>query len=232
MKNKILLIFLIILVISISASAQKTFKLEDYILSNVGDEWQYKNLAPEGLSPIVVNVSEKIDFKGVSTLKRDENNGDYRLQTLDKKGLKIYQLYFTGDSVVEYEQPIRLMPAKLKEGKIYKSESRYNYLVKGGIIDSGMQTYEVKVVGTQDITIGEKTFENCLLLTTKANRTDSSGAKKGYLLREWYAKGIGAVKVTGTIYWDGKGGKRTRTFYIDAEIEKAKVNGLEVRLTK
>lgn len=231
MKNQITLISIAIIALCISTNAQ-TYKLSEYVPNEVGVMKQYKNLAPDGLSPITVGISEKRDYKGKTTFKRDENNGDWRLQTLDKKGLKIYQLYFKGDRIIEYEKPIRLMPAKLKSGETYQSQSKYKYLEKGELKDTGTQTYAVKFVGTQDVTINEKTFENCLLITTRALRTDSSGAKKGYLLREWYAKGIGAVKVTGTLYWDDKDGKRTRTFYINAELEKAKTAEKDVDLTK
>ncbi len=230
MKTKILVISILISALCISASAQKTFKLKNYVLSNVGDEWQYKNLAPDGLSPIVVGVSEKRDFKSVSTFKRDENNGDYRLQTLDKKGLTVYWLYFKGGRVIEYEKPVRLMPAKLKVGEIYKSSSPYKYLVKDEVKETGLQTYEVEIIGTEDIKIGEKTFKDTLVFTTKALRTDSGGTQKGYELREWHVKRVGAIKVTGTLYWNDEKGNRTRTFKINAELEKAKVKGKEIKI--
>ncbi len=232
MKNKIILICLSILIVSISASAQKTFNLEDYVISNAGDEWQYKNLIPDGPTPVVFGISKQLDFKGTSVVQRSEGNGDHRLQTLDNKGLKIYQLYFEGDMIIEYNKPVLLMPAKLKSGEVYRSKADYKYLVNSEVKENGTQTYQVKFVGTQDVTIGEKTFEGCLLLTTKSQRKDSSGATSGYLLREWYAKGIGVIKVLGTFNWNDPNGKPVKTSYLSAEIENAIIDGKEIDLSR
>jgi hypothetical protein len=220
MKQKILLLSILILAVALPFYAQKVVKLKDYVLSDVGDEWQYKNLAPDGLSPIIVKVSAKRDFKGISTFKRDENNGDYRLQTIDDKGLTIYQLYFVGERFIEYEKPILLMPPKLKFGEIYQSKTPYKTFVKGELKEQGMQTYEVTAQKFEDVKLGDKTYKNCLLIKTKALRIDESGTQKGYELLEWHAKNIGAVKINGNLFWINAKGETTRNFKVNAELEK------------
>jgi hypothetical protein len=215
-------IFLSVLFLMLAFSqivAQKTFKLRDYVPNEVVIEWQFKNNTKDGMSPIIVKNAEKTMFGKLQTVKRTENNGDYRLQNITNRGLEIYQLYFIGNRFIDYENPVVLMPNKLKIGEIYKSESPYKTTVNGQLTEKGKQTYEVKIERIEDVKTSWQTFKNCLVIRTTALRIDESGSQKGYELEEWYAKKIGAVKVIGTLYWKNKQGETTRTFKVDAELE-------------
>lgn len=228
---KLIFLWLIIAAVCSTVSAQeKTYRLKDYVLSGVGDEWQYKNLTPDGLSPIVTKVSEQKDFGGRRVFKRDENNGDYRFQTLDENGLTVYQLFFVGERVIEYETPARLLPAQIKTGETYRSESKYKTFLKGELVERGTQTYAVTVernLADADTPLGK--FKNCLILRTVALRTDESGSQKGYELVEWHAKNVGAVRVTGELFWKNKAGETTRRFRINAELERATAKRKQVK---
>ncbi len=213
---------LLLMICGTQAVAQNTFKLKDYLPSDIGFEWQYKNNVKDGLSPIVVKNAEIVIFSNGSTLKRTENNGDYRLQNITKKGLEIYQLYFIGNRFIEYEKAVLLMPNKLKIGEVYKSKTRYKTLVNNDLKEQGTQTYEVKVERIKEIKTTLKTFKKCLVIRTIALRIDESGSQKGYELEEWYAKKVGAVKVIGTLCWKNNKGETTKTFKVDAELEKFK----------
>ncbi len=212
-------IFLSILFLMLWVSqtvAQPTFKLKNYIPNQIGLEWQFKNFVKDGLSPIVIKNSQKVDGK----TQRDENNGDYRLQNITKNGLEIYKLYFVGNRFIEYEKPVVLMPNKFTIGEIYKSETRYKTLVNNELKEQGAQIYEVKIERIEDAITPFQTFKNCLVIRTIALRVDESGAQKGYELEEWYAKNVGAVKVVGTLFWKNKQGETTRTFQVNAALEK------------
>lgn len=132
------------------------------------------------MSPIVVKNAETIEFAKFSATKLKENNGDYRLQNITKKGLEIYQLYFIGNRFIEYERSVLLMPNKLKIGEIYKSETRYKTLVNSELKEQGSQTYEVKVERIENVKTTLQTFRKCLVIHTVALRIDESGSQKGY----------------------------------------------------
>lgn len=204
------------------ATAQRSFRLDKYVSKNAGDEWQFKNNVKDGLSPIVVKTSQYVPFAGKRTIRRDENNGDYRLQTIDRNGLTIYRLYFVGDRFIDYESPIVLMPRQLKLGDVFKSESRYATRVKDEVTERGKQTYEVKIETVEHVKTPFRSFDDCLVVRTTALRVDDSGSQKGYELVEWLAKGVGAVKVKGELFWKDNKGKTTRVFKVDADLESFK----------
>ncbi len=159
-------------------------------------------------------------MESIKTIKRTENNGDYRLQSITNRGLEIYQLYFIGNRFIDYEKPVLLMPEKVKIGELYKSETQYKTIVNKELKETGTQTYEVKPERIEDLETPFRKFTKCLVIRTIALRIDESGSQKGYELEEWYAKGFGAVKVVGTLFWKNAKGEITRTFKVDAELEK------------
>jgi hypothetical protein len=226
MKKTLLFISLLFAFSSTAFSQRGGYNLKDYVPCNVGDEWRYKNLAQDGLSPIVIKVSSKQTWRGREVFQREENNGDYRLQFVDAKGLSVGQLFFVGNHVIEYERAARLMPLNLKLGETYRSEVFYNYKENGVIKDTGVQTYTVTVESIADVQTPLKLFTGCLVIRTKALRVDrSSGQQKGYDLKEWYAPNVGAVKVVGELYWKNAKGEMTRNFKVNAELEAATING-------
>jgi ketosteroid isomerase-like protein len=209
--------------------AQPTYRFAEYFPSLTGDEWQFKNLAPDGLSPIVVKVSAERTHNRQAVFQRDENNGDYRLQSHTAgQGLLVHQLYFKGDRVINYEQPVLLIPETVRLGERHKSTVKYTYLVKGEAQERGTQTYDINVVGAGEAMTPLKHFKDCLLIRTTALRIDEAGTQKGYELNEWLVRGVGAVKVVGEIYWNDAKGQRTRTFKVNAALEKATVAGKPV----
>ncbi len=215
-KNFVILLFLSL--IASQTIAQTTFKLKSYIPNKIGLEWQFKNNVKDGLSPIVIRNAQKVEGK----TRREENNGDYRLQNITKNGLEIYKLYFVGNRSIEYEKPIVLMPNKLKIGANYQSEARYKTLINNELKDQGRQIYEIRIERLEDVQTPFRNYKNCLVIRTIALRIDESGSQKGYELEEWYAKGVGAVKVVGALFWKNKQGETTRTFEVDAALEKFK----------
>lgn len=218
--RKFFFLIAILIICTPQIVAQKTFKVIDYMPQKVGMEWQFRNNVKDGLSPIIVKNAEMSLFGNIKTIKRTENNGDYRLQTITNRGLEVYQLYFIGNRFIEYEKPVLLIPEKVIIGELYKSDSRYKTTVNKELKETGIQTYEVKPERIEDVKTPLRRFRKCLVFRTIALRIDESGLQKGYELEEWYAKGFGAVKVVGTLFWKNAKGDITRTFRVDAEIEK------------
>jgi hypothetical protein len=230
MKSFCLLACLLFAFSSNAFTQRGGYSLKDYVPSNVGDEWCYKNLVQDGMSPIVIKVSSKQTWRGREVFQRDENNGDYRLQFIDAKGLSVGQLFFVGDRVIEYEKAARLMPLILQVGQTYRSEVFYSYKEKGVMKDTGVQSYAVTVESVADVQTPLKLFTGCLVIRTRALRVDrSSGQQKGYDLKEWYAPNVGAVKVVGELFWKNPKGEVTRNFKINAELEAATINGQAIQ---
>jgi ketosteroid isomerase-like protein len=222
MKSRLLQFVLLACIGHLSAAvAQTSYRLPDYMPSHVGDAWQYKNFSKDGLSPIINKVSAARTFRGRHVMQRDENNGDYRLQSWEQgKGLFIHHLYFIGDRTIDYEAPVLLMPAQMRLGASHKSAVKYSYAVKGEVKERGVQTYEVTLEKIDHAVTPLQSYNDCLVLRTVALRRDESGSQKGYDLREWYARGVGAVKVVGELYWKNAAGATTRVFKIDAALEQ------------
>lgn len=225
MKTRTILpIFFLLFTVYNQAFAQQQFKTKDYVLNRIGDEWQYKNLAPDGLSPIITKIEAGDAARNSSFVKRTENNGDYRLQKLDKTGLWIYELYFKGNRFIKYEKPVLLMPAKFVLSKTYRSAIAYQTLLNNQLQDRGQQIYEVTAEKLEAVKVPLGYYKDCLVIRTVALRTDATGSQKGYEIREWHARGVGAVKITGELFWKNAKGEIIRTFKIDAELEKATIN--------
>jgi len=220
--QKFFLTIPLLMISGVQVVAQKTFKLSSYMPDKVGQVWQFKNNVKDGMSPIIVSNAEKVMFSAIEILKRTENNGDYRLQKITGNGLEIYQLYFVGNRIIEYEKPVILFSNDLKVGKVHKSSTRYKTLVNNELKEQGIQIYETKVERIENAETPFKSFENCLVIRTIALRIDESGAQKGYELEEWYAKGVGITKVVGTLFWKNAKGETTRTFKVDAVLEMFK----------
>jgi|GEM_PF-1662227 len=227
MRKIFLLIFCFVLFSSANTAQRGGYNLKDYAPSNVGDEWRYKNLVKDGLSPIVVKVSSKAEWRGRDVVRRDESDGNYRLQFIDAvKGLSIAQLTFDGDKIIEYEKEARLLPLRFQLGQIYRSEIFYTYKEKGAIKDTGIQSYTVTVEAIEDVQTPLKLFAGCLLIRTRALRVDrNSSEQNGYELKEWYAPNVGVVKIIGEIFRKNNKGETVETLKVNAELESATING-------
>ena len=201
-----------------------SFAIAEYFPSAVGDRWQFKNLAPDGLSPIITRVSKTASFRGVPVVQRDENNGDYRYQSVTADGgMVVHHLAFVGDRTIDYDAPCQLTPGRVSIGGRYHCATRYTARTKGVAGETGRQTYEVRIEGIDAVGTLLGSPRETLKMRTIALRTDDTGAQKGYELVEWLAVGVGAVKVQGDIYWNDAAGARLRTFKVDAVLEGAVV---------
>ena len=219
------------LLVAPSLEAQ-TIKVMDYFPSNVGDSWSYKNNVKDGQSAILIHVSQKAEFSGLTVFQRDENNGDHRYQTVDgSKGLAIHHLYFKGDRTIDYPSPMVVFPAAMKLGDKHHAEGAYTTMDKGQVTEKGTQTYDTTFEAVEDTDTPLGVFKNCAVLRTRALRTTPDGAQKGYNLREWHAKGVGPVKVMGELSWVTPG-KPNRSFQVDAALQTATVAAKAVRASR
>lgn len=202
--------------------------LAPFLAIEAGHRWEYQNLAPDGLSPIRLANPEAVEADGELWVRREENNGDWRLQRHNAEGVVLRELYFRGGTTVRYAEPALLFPQSLAPGEGHESETAYSVTRRAQdgapeLIEEGLQTYRVELVREhrEAVPLGE--FD-CLELRTVALRRshgelpEGEAAEKGYDLLECYAEGIGPVRVRGEIFWNGADGERLRTFAVDAAL--------------
>jgi len=204
-------------------------RIADYVMTTEGASWQYENIAGVGESPIVMGIGSEIEFNGHTVDRRDENNGDYRYQTIDDNGVRVYQLYFKGDYLVTYPRPAQIFPAWVKPGdKLYDRVPYTFKKIDGEVIETGVQHYDMEVLRKEVVQVPTGNYPDVIAIRTKAERVADTGERKGYDLIEWFARGVGAVKVQGEIYWVDKEDNK-KTMPIDAALEKTNMpmNGLK-----
>jgi hypothetical protein len=63
--------------------------------------------------------------------------------------------------------------------------------------DVGAHYVEAELLGIEDLSISGEVFTECLRIRRHETRMDFSGGQEVYDATEWYAKGIGLVKVQG-----------------------------------
>jgi hypothetical protein len=205
--------------------AQDVLPTMRYFPSGVGDHWQYRNLVSDGESPLVLRVQEAT-WNGQRVAQRVESHGDFRYQTVTPdQGLVVHHLAFRGGPTIDYERPVTLLPPDMRVGDRYTSETPYVSREGDRVTAKGRQTYEVTIEAREEVETPAGLFSDALRTRTIALRTDEDGTQMGYEMVEWLAPDIGPVRVTGRLYWNDAGGRRTRLFRVDAVLETARVAG-------
>jgi len=231
MKHQIILTAFFFAISLASAFGQQAFAVKDYFPNQVGDSLQLLNALGEKLPPLIIAWPKLEGFKGDTLAKRTESGGEARLERYAfGKGLSIFKMETREGLDVLLQRPLVLLPDTVLRWQTYTDATPYVLSEKGVKRGSGTQSFEVKVDGGDSAKTPLFNFSDCLVIHTTAERKDaSSGSVRGYKLKEWYAKGIGLVKVVGESYWLNPQGKHVKPpVKIAAMLERALVNGEEI----
>jgi ketosteroid isomerase-like protein len=197
-----------------------------YVPSAVDDEWRYGNRISDGEASIVFRIAREATHHGRRVVQRDESNGDFRYQSVTPEdGLLVHRLACSDGRTIDYEPPARLLPASLRVGDRYVSESACVTREGETAVSRGRQIYEVSVEAVDDVDTPAGVFTGALRTRTIAWRTDADGTQQGSEQVEWLAPDVGPVRMTGRRYWNDGLGRRTRLFRLDAVLESARVGG-------
>lgn len=211
---------------AITVHAQAKYRLSDYMPNHAGDSLLFQNLHPAAKEPILIAWPDTATFKGQIVLERTESTGGRRLEWLDpSEGWKLFLIGLQKNTDMIFEKPLLLLPAEVEHGAVYRSSSPFSVYVAGRKAGAGMQQYEIKVEGHDTSRTPLRNFGECLVLITTANRTDADGVRRGYEIKEWYARDFGLVKMAGEAYTLDAKGARTRVVKAAGMLEKAKING-------
>ncbi|HRJ15830.1 MAG TPA: hypothetical protein PLI34_12625 [Saprospiraceae bacterium] len=209
-----------------AAQAQAKYRLADYMPNHAGDSLLFQNLNPAVKEPILIAWPDTATFKGQTVLERTESTGGRRLELLDPaEGWKLFLVGFQKGTDMIFEKPLLLLPAEVEHGAVYRSSSPFSVFSSGRKLGAGIQNYEIKVQGHDTSRTPLRNFGECLVIITTSTRTDTDGVRRGYEIKEWYARDFGLVKMAGEAFTLDAKGARTRVVKAAGMLEKAKVAG-------
>jgi len=115
-----------------------------------------------------------------------------------EEGLVVHRLGLgrLGGELV-YERPLPLLPATMKSGEVHSSQRRFARMRGGHKEDVGAHYVEAELLDVETLTIAEREFPDCLRIRRHETRMDFGGGGESYDATEWYARGVGLVKVQG-----------------------------------
>jgi hypothetical protein len=132
-----------------------------------------------------------------------------------EEGLLIHRLVLGRSGELVYERPLAILPARLKTGELHSSQRRFARMLGGTKIDVGAHYAEAELLGVEDLTLGSEVHRECLRIRRHETRMDYGGEQEVYDATEWYAPGIGLVKVQGERTEKGEEGEILSTEAFD-----------------
>ncbi len=91
--------------------------------------------------------------------------------------------------------------------------------MRGGFkLGAGDYYVEAELLGVEDMTLGGEVHLECLRIRRHETRTDFDSSQEVYDATEWYAKGIGLVKVQGERVEKNEDGEILSTVVIDLSL--------------
>ncbi len=114
-----------------------------------------------------------------------------------EEGLLVHRLGLGRSGELVYERPLVIIPARMTPGEVYSSQRRFARMRGGSKEDVGAHYVEAELLGVEELTIADEVFAECLRIRRHETRMDFNGGQEVYDATEWYAKGVGLVKVRG-----------------------------------
>jgi hypothetical protein len=218
LSSFLLLLFPIIL------PAQIVYNICDYLPNGVGDTLVFQHISPNASDSIDVTWPSKHLFRGDSVTLRVESTGGRRLETIDNQaGWRIYMIGFPNRIEHFFNEALTILPPTVKHGETYQSAVEFSLINDGRKQGTGKQEYTIKVEGNDSSSTPFRNFGDCLVLNTLSIQTLPDGTKRGYQLKEWYARDVGLVKMAGEAFQLDSKNNRTRVFKTAGILIKGKV---------
>lgn len=203
---------------------QGAFSIADYLPYQVGDSLVYQNAMRED-ERSVLHLPGLQFFRGDSLLRVADSRGGYRLERIGADGRSMYALFDGKGSEMIFKAPIQWLPAAVQQGHEIDSSYAYTLFEKGRKLRDGQQHLRVTVKGHDSTRTPLRNFADCLLIHTDTYTQLKSGARQGTTTSEWYAKGVGLVKIATETYRTDLKGARTSLQKDAMILYRAKVGG-------
>ncbi|MBZ9577934.1 hypothetical protein KJA13_02760 [Patescibacteria group bacterium] len=179
---------------------------------DVGFEWQYQGWhflegkkGSEINSVSAIASKEKLNNKEAYLFQPDKDRFPIFYYSLEGEGIYLYKIK-EADRYIICSSGLLFFPRRLQIGREYNSYSKMQvYDTKDRLIEEGIIEREVKLEGTEDISVPAGRFKNCLKISTFF----VFKAKTALRITEelFLAKGIGNVQVKEKILFIGSTGK-------------------------
>jgi hypothetical protein len=154
----------------------------------------YRSSADEVLTVEVLPV----EIEGAPAAVRMGSDRRRRVESFDpEEGYRLHRLVLGRAGEIVYERPLPLLPATMKSGEVHSSQRRFARMRGGTKEDVGAHYVEAELLGAEALTIGSEVFSDCVRIRRHETRMDFSGGQEVYDATEWYARGVGLVKVQG-----------------------------------
>lgn len=191
--------------------AQIVYNICDYLPNGIGDTLVFQHISANANDSLYVTWPSVHLFRGDSVLLRVESTGGRRFETIDNQaGWRIYMTGFPNRIEHIFNEALTILPAKVRHGETYQSAVEFSLSYDGRKQGTGKQEYAITVEGNDSSSTPFRNFGDCLVLNTLSIQTAPDGTKRGYQLKEWYARDVGLVKMAGeAFHLDGKN-NRTR----------------------
>jgi hypothetical protein len=139
-----------------------------------------------------------VQIEGAPAAVRLGSNRRRRVESFDaEEGYLVHRVVLGRSGELVYERPLSILPSKMTPGQMYSSQRRFARMAGGTKQDVGAHYVEAELLGIEDLSISGEVFTECLRIRRHETRMDFSGGQEVYDATEWYAKGIGLVKVQG-----------------------------------
>ena len=139
-----------------------------------------------------------VQIEGAPAAVRMGSDRRRRIESFDtEEGLLVHRLGLGRSGELVYERPLVILPARMTPGEFHSSQRRFARMSGGTKNDVGAHYVEAELLGVEELAIAGEVFSDCVRIRRHETRMDFSGGQETYDATEWYAKGVGLVKVQG-----------------------------------
>ena len=160
-----------------------------------------------------------VEIDGAPAAVRMGSDRRRRVESFDaEEGLRVHRLGLGRSGEIVYERPLVLLPSKMQPGEIHTSQRRFARMRGGSKEDVGAHYVEAELLGVEALTVGSEVYSDCVRIRRHETRMDFSGGQEVYDATEWYARGVGLVRVQGERSEKNEEGEVLATEVIDLSL--------------
>ncbi len=189
--------------------AQSSVASAHFLLHQPGDSLELVNIGQNQDAPYLITFA----VKDSTTRLRIESDGAVWMEQQKEAVWQLTALQ-TGGRLYRFASPLIIAPTEIRINKANTAKTTYAISGKTGVLQ-----LETVATGFESVETPLRNFTDCLKLEIKITWLENNRPVQRVEQMEWYAKGIGLVKMIKNTY---QGDKRVT---VDASLAKATVGG-------
>ncbi len=191
--------------------AQSPIVLSDFLTNRATDTLEFENIMREQLQTHTIVFLPT--HNTMAEILRAESDGQQLWEKLEAQAWQLYALQID-NHILNLEKPLPILPADAQASKMYTAQCNYTTTGKKGTL-----TIEAFSGGFESAATPLRNFIDCLKVEIRLTMLENSRQVYRIDRIEWYARGIGLVKMIKNTY---RNGARTT---VDAALLKATLGG-------